>query len=277
MSPAPAAPPKTATKPAAIREFQTFTASVPHPRMVYYGVEGFGKTTLLAYADDPLIMSARDETGVKRLVDSGRVPDKVPPVVQIESWQEHLDWLDDLIGNPRGRKTIGLDTIGTFERLCHEHVCKRDFNGEWGERGFGSFQKGYDVSVSEWLKMLGRLEKLNKQGITIILLGHARIKTFKNPVGADFDRYVCDVHDKTWAATARWADCVYFGNFQTVVTSTDVKKKGKGIGGTERVVYTQRRDAWDAKPGYAVPEFIDIPADHTKVYDTIFNAINGKE
>lgn len=274
-----AAPAPIGTKPAPAaktREFSYLAAATPKPRIVFYGVEGFGKTTFAAFGPDPLILMARDETGVQRLADSHRIPEKVP-AVKIEEWPDLITWLDDLAANARGRKTLALDTLGSFERLCHEFVCKRDFNGDWGERGFASFQKGYDVSTAEWLKMLGRLEKLNKQGMTIILLGHARIKTFKNPTGADFDRYVCDVHDKTWAMTARWADCVYFGNFLAVVDSSNNKKKGKGIGGTERVVYTNRRDAWDAKPGYGVPEIIDIPADHTKVYETIFNAINSKE
>lgn len=270
-APVKAAPAKSA------REFSFMQAATPTPRLVEYGVEGFGKTTLAAYSDAPVILMPRGETGVQRLVDSHRIPEGVP-VIPVESWTEGIEWIDDLIANQRGRKTLAIDTIGSLERLCHEHVCKRDFNGEWGERGFGSFQKGFDVSVGEWLKLLQRLDVLNKKGVTIMLLGHAKIKTFKNPTGADFDRYVCDVHDKTWAVTARWADAVYFGNFVTVVDSTDKqKKKGKGIGGTERVVYTQRRDAWDAKPGYAVPEAIDIPNDHTKVYETIFNAINGKE
>lgn len=273
MSPAPAKPAAPATKP---RTFTTIKASKPTPRIVMYGVEGFGKTTFAAHAEGVAIIMPRGETGVKRLVDSARIPEI--PTIPVENWQEGLDWLDDLIQDQRGLKALAIDTIGSLERLCHEHVCKRDFQGEWGDRGFGSFQKGFDVSVSEWLKLLQRLDTLNKKGLTIMLLGHAKIKTFKNPVGADFDRYVCDVHDKTWAVTARWADCVYFGNFVTVVDATDKqKKKGKGIGGTERVIYTQRRDAWDAKPGYAVPEFIDIPNDHTQVYSTIFNAIEGKE
>jgi hypothetical protein len=259
------------------RTFAPLQAKTPTPRIVLHAVEGWGKTTFAAFAPSPLILMGRGETGVQRLVDSGRIPENVP-VAAVESWEDTLGWLDDLAANTQGIKTLALDSMGVFERLCHEHVCKRDFNGDWGERGFGSFNKGYDVSVAEWNKLLQRLDLINKLGIVVVILGHSRVKAFKNPIGPDFDRFVCDAHEKTWAVTARWADAVYFGNFvSAVVGAKSLDRKGKGIGGADRMIYTNRRDAWDAKPGYAVPEQISIPNDHTQVWNTVWTAIVTKE
>jgi len=156
-------------------------------------------------------------------------------------------------------------------------VCARDYGGDWGEHGFVSFQKGYDTSITEWLKLLQRLEKLNDAGAIILLLSHCRVKTFKNPMGSDYDRYASDVHDKTWSATSKWADAVLFGNFLTIVDTgkkEDVNKKGKGIGSDKRVVWTTRRDAFDAKNRYSLPDRIDIPDDHPElIWSTIYSHI----
>ena len=114
---------------------------------------------------------------------------------------------------------------------------------------------------------------------TILILSHVRIRPFKNPLGPDYDRYEADCHQKTWSVTHKWCDAVLFGNFFTVVdTGKDAgAKKGKGIGGTQRVLYTQRRDGFDAKNRFGMPECIDIPANPAQVWTTILNSMKGGE
>lgn len=108
----------------------------------------------------------------------------------------------------------------------------------------------------------------------IIMLGHTQVKPYKNPMGEDFDRYVADVHHKTWGVTHKWADAVLFGTFLTITEKKN--NKVKGIGGTERVLYTERRDAYDAKNRYNMPEEIEIPDDSSKSWETIWKNIYKK-
>lgn len=237
------------------------------PRIVVYAVEGFGKTTLLTQAESPLILQSRGETGYQSLLDSGLAP--ALPSDVVETWPDLIGWLDSLHRNPQGIKTLGLDAIGGFERLCHEHVAARDFEGDMGEHGFLSYMRGYDIAVTDWLIMLQKLDKLHAAGMTILLLGHARIKPFQNPLGPNYDRYECDVHAKTWGVTSKWADAVLFGNFFTSNTSKDVKQKGKGIGGADRVIYTERRAAYDAKNRYNMPAEFSLPKQRELAWQTI--------
>lgn len=247
------------------------------PAIVLNAVEGWGKTSFAAFAPDAAILMARGEAGYTTLLGGGRVP--AIPAAGIEEWPQLLAMLDDLARDPQGRKTLALDALGGFERLCHEYVCARDFGGEWGEKGFGSFQKGYEVAASEWLLLLQRLDALRqKHHMTVVILSHSKVKPFKNPLGADHDRYISDVHDKTWAPTAKWADCVLFGKFKTdVETKKDNKveslKKGKGTGGTARIIYTEWRAGFDAKNRYGMPEWIDMPDDPSKTWATVWAAI----
>ena len=181
------------------------------PIIVISAVEGWGKTSALAHAPDAAVLMAPGETGYLTLYGAGRVP--AVPSASITTWTDLLATIDGFIADG-APKTLGLDALGGFERLCHDHICRTEFNGDWGEKGFSSYMRGYEVSVSEWVKLLAKLERLrNTHGTTIVLLSHVKIKTFKNPQGSDFDRYTSDVHDKTWAATAKLADAVLFGNF----------------------------------------------------------------
>lgn len=275
--PAPAA--AAARGAATAAKWAPLAPSKPVPRMIFYGVEGWGKTTLGAFAPSPLILAARDEAGVQRLVDSGRMPGSVP-VAQVQTWPELLATVDAVVADPGSIKTLVMDSLGSFERLCAEHICATKFNNEWGEHGFASYGKGWETCMSEWVLLLQRLDRLRAAGVMVIMLGHSTVATFKNPAGADFDRYTCDVNRKfTWPVLSRWADCVYFGTFETVVTGNknDVNKKGKGVGGRTRVVHTHRCDSWDAKPGYAVPEVIDIPDDHTQTFAAVWSHIHQEK
>jgi hypothetical protein len=246
--------------------------------LVLNAVPGWGKTSCGAHAPEPFVIMAKGETGLLTLLGAGRVP-AVDTVVgddgsprAVASWHELLAVVDALATT--NYKNVVLDAMGGFERLCHEHVCARDFGGDWGEKGFGSFQKGYSASVPEWLGLLAKLERLADSGKNVVLLSHAQVRRFQNPAGPDFDRYISDAHEKTWAVTSKWCDAVLFGTFVTAVTggkTGDRPVKGKGIGGSERVVYCEHRDSWDAKNRYGMPESIDIPNDHQAVWPTIWS------
>jgi len=280
---APAMPPplqtnnnKTATIKPNMPNVGKLDAVFKPPKILLNAVEGFGKTTAGAYSLNPVILQARGETGYETLLGSGLVPSI--DAARIDNWLGLLE----LIPTLEGFGTVNLDAIGGFERLCHEFICDRDFNDDWGEKGFVSYQKGYDIAITEWIKLLSALDRLHDKGVVIVILSHCKVKPFRNPMGADYDRYVSDVHDKTWSITSKWADAVLFGNFFTVVETArsnkpEALKKGKGIGGTERVIYTERRDAFDAKNRYNLPPVIDIPNEPDKMWDTIWGHITNRK
>lgn len=241
----------------------------PPPRCIVNAVAGWGKTTLGAFAPSPLIVMAEGEEGYLDLLGSGLVPNV--PRATVTEWQSFLALLDQVIADPGKFRTVVLDALGGFESLCHEHVCKREFNGDWGEKGFNAFRRGHEISVREWLVMLQRLDRLNAKGLTVIGLSHARVKTFNNPLGENFDRYETDLHPKTWGVTDKWASMILFGTFDTTVDKVDkVAKKGKATGGKVRIVKTTRTDAYEAKNRYGMPPEIVLPEQIDKGYEEIF-------
>lgn len=250
-------------------------ASATAARLVLNAVEGWGKTTFGAYAPNPAVLMSRGETGYVTLRQHSLVPDV--DQVELTTWKDTIAQVDDLIADIGDHGAVILDALGGFERLCHEEVCRRDFGNDWGERGFGSFQKGYDVSVTEWLNLLVRLDKLRTtHNVPIVILSHSKVRPFRNPMGSDFDRYIADCHEKTWSATHKWADAVLFGTFVTVTIDDKKTKRTKGAGGDERVIYTTRRDAYDAKNRFGLPPQLAVPADPSAVWATVWSAISGK-
>lgn len=225
-------------------------------RLIMNGVEGIGKSSFAAFAPKPIVAMLKGETGMETLIDSGQIPD-TPHFGEIESWQEFLGRIDELIEQDHDHKTFVIDTIGVAERQCHEHVCHREYKDNWGEKGFMAFQRGFDVSLADWVEMLTKLDKLRvERRMAIIMLAHTKVTTFKNPDGPDYDRYECDLHPKTWKLTSRWSDIVLFANYVTVVDESGNRPKGRG--GTHRIMYTQREASFDAKNRHGLPETIEM-------------------
>ena len=67
-----------------------------------------------------------------------------------------------------------------------------------------------------------------------------------------------------------------FGNFFTVIDDEKKAKrqgKGKAIGGTDRVLYTERRDAFDAKNRFGMPTEIWLPDNPAESWTTIWSHV----
>jgi hypothetical protein len=265
------------TKPAMIG---SISKKMEPPRLILNAVEGFGKTTFGAFSPKPVILMARGETGYQTLLSKGKVPDV--PGAYIDTWPQLLATVEDLRTSEHDRKTVVLDASGGFERLMHEDVTRRYFDGDPGPKGFLSYHKGFEVAVNDWIQLLAALERLRaERKMMVIFLSHCKIKPFKNPLGEDFDRFSADVHEKTWGPTHKWSDAALFGNFFTTVQKNKGDTKGKGTGGTIRVVYTERRDAYDAKNRYGMDEMIRLPkgdgtqSDGSQNFATIWQQIIG--
>ncbi len=66
---------------------------------------------------------------------------------------------------------------------------------------------------------------------------------------------------------------MFFGTFVTV--TQEKKGRTRGIGGTERVIFTERTDGYDAKNRYGMPERIELPEDPAKSWSSVWQHING--
>ena len=242
-------------------------------RYIIHGLEKVGKTSLAAYMPKPVFIETKGETGLESLIEAGQLPE-IPHYPEIMDWESLLSAVELLRTGEHDYRTLVIDTLNGGERLCHEHVCNREYKGNWGENGFTAYQRGFDVSLADWRMLLNALDNLRAQRkMTIVALCHTRCKPFKNPLGADYDRFVPDMHDKTWGLSHKRADAILYLNFETFVTESDPTKKGKATSSKVRMLYTEPDAAYVAGNRMGLPPEIEMGSSGQEAWDNFKAAL----
>lgn len=233
-----------------------------HHAVVVNCQEGWGKTTLMASAPNPVLILSPAETGYVTLGHAGRVADV--PYIEVSTWREFMDTLR----SPELHQfdTVCVDTISGMYAMLASEVLNRSFENNPSK--YAMYGKGDKASCIEWMPVIPALESLKKH-CNILLASHSAVCSFKNPEDDNFNRYISSMAGDAWAATKQWADAVLFGTFFTAV------EDGKGKGGTQRVLHTEHRASHDAKNRWGMPTLIQMPDDPAKVYETVFKHIPG--
>lgn len=223
-------------------------------KVVLYGPEGIGKSSLAANFPEPGFIDTEGSTGN---MDVARF-DKPT------SWTFILQQLEYVKQN-RPFKTLVIDTVDWAERMAIEHICNINQKASIEDFGYGS---GYIKLEEEMGRFLNLLQDIVDQGINIVLTAHAQIRKFEQPdeMGA-YDRYELKLGKKTSARTSslvkEWADMVLFINYKTYSVATDDKgRKHKAQGGT-RTMFTTHHPAWDAKNRHGLPD--ELPLDYAHI------------
>lgn len=243
---APQIQPKPAPKPSRMTLASITRGILSQPvRAVIYGPGGVGKTTLGAQAPSPIFLGPEDGSA---LLDVARFP-------QPENWTDVLDALRTLTQDPHDFSTLVIDSADWLEPLVWEHVCRGANKRSIEDFGYG---KGYVAALEEWRKLLAAIEQLRKaKRMHVIVIAHGEVKTYKNPdEQGDYDRWQLKLHRSAAGLLTEWCDELAFANFRTYAQKVDPngpdKKRARGYG-SERVLYTERRAAFDAKSRHGLP------------------------
>jgi hypothetical protein len=234
-------------------------------RILVFGIEGVGKSTLGSKAENPVFIGS--ESGTEQL-DVERLPQPThwtnAPEDEFGDRNDVLSLTDRVRFGDHDWKTLVVDTLDWVEPLLWKYVCDSDPDGYKNPSGsivlaYGGYGKGFDVAINHWRAWLAQLDAIRKErNMNILLLAHSHIKTFRNPEGDDFDRYQLKMNDKASGIIKEWSDAVLFANQKISVTKKDTaaknEKKRYGIGSMTHMLYTQRRPAWDAKNRFGLPE-----------------------
>lgn len=225
----------------------------PH-RVVLYGPEGIGKSTFGAGAPSPIFLPVEDGTGH---LDVARFP-------KAESWREAREAVRTLLTEKHEYQTLVLDTLDALEPLLWKHMCERDKYADEKQKtplrdiesyGFG---KGYNKALEDWRGLLKDLELLGAKGMHVVLLAHSQVKAFKNPAGEDYDRYELKIHAKAAGLFKEWCDSLLFANYETFARKDQATKRVRGIDTGARLIFTERRAAYDAKHRGNLPESLPL-------------------
>lgn len=244
--------------------------------MVIYAVEGWGKSSLATHMPDPIFLMTPGEDGLLTLMDSGLVKETSYFSDEATSFGELILGVKELCVHEHNHRTLVIDTLNGAGRLCVQHVTEKSFQNS--PEKFNDFGRGWKLVPSEWQKFLDALSAVGEKGMSTVLLAHADIRTFKNPEGADYDRYVPRLPSQLWETTQEWADIILFGQLETFVKTTDSKPGAKGkassaADGQTRLLYCERTATADAKNRHGLPAVIDCGVGSSAAWSALAGAL----
>jgi hypothetical protein len=220
------------------------------PRLLVYGTEGIGKSTLAAAAPKPIFIQTED--GLDQIACAS-----FPLATRMTEVDAALR---ALIQEKHEFETVVIDSADWLERLVWDALCEQYGVGSI-EKVDGGYGKGYVHALTFWRRLLGDLNTLrNQRGMCVILLAHARVEKFEDPEASAYDRYSPRLHKHVTALLTEWADAVLFAT-RRIITKTEEGGFGRertiaaGLGkdGGERILRTVGSPACVAKNRYGLP------------------------
>lgn len=214
-------------------------------KIVFYGPEGIGKSTIASMFPKPLFSDTEGSTKRLNVMRFDRPTSEEMLIEQINYVKTHPDIC----------KTYVLDTADWAEKLCSQAVCAKYKKSGIEEFGYG---KGYTYLNEDFGKILNLLEDVVSVGINVVVNAHAIMRKFEQPdeMGA-FDRWELKLDKRNAPMLKEWADAVFFINYKTVVEKVG-DKKYKAADSGKRVMYTQHHSCWDAKNRFGLPAETDF-------------------
>ena len=225
------------------------------PRLVLYGTEGIGKSTVASEAPSPVFIQTED--GLAE-IDC----DKFPLATRLEDVQAALQ---ELFSETHDYQTVVIDSLDWLERLIWDELC-RQYNVTSIDKVDGGYAKGYTHALTYWRQILDSLSRLRtERGMVVICIAHSKIEKFEDPEATAYDRYSPRLHKHACALVCEWSDAVLFATRKIRVQSEDAgfnRKRGiaHGLGrdGGERVIRAIGSPSCVAKNRYMIPEELPL-------------------
>ena len=236
-----------------MNDFPITGGTIPAPvKVVLYGVEGIGKSSLAARFPGAVFIDT--EGGTKRL-NVRRLPTP-------SSWQMLTEEVAAAAAGRVDCQTLVLDTADWAEKLCMAAVCRRLQVKGIEDIGYG---KGYTYVKEDFARLLDGLEQVVASGRHVVVIAHAALSKFEQPdaVGS-YDRWTMKTSKQVAPLLREWCDMLLFANYKTVVEKSGTGPSAKNkASGARRVLYTTHNACWDGKNRFGLPD--EVPFDYESI------------
>jgi hypothetical protein len=170
------------------------------PRILVYGTEGVGKSSLAATTPKPIFIQTEDGLGE---IDCDKFP-------LAKSLEDVVAALTELETQQHDYQTVAIDSLDWLERLIWDAVCRRE-SATTIEKVGGGYGKGYTLALDYWRRLIDKLGSLHHdRGMMVFLIAHAKVEKFEDPEAPAYDRYSPRLHKHASAIITEWCDAVLF-------------------------------------------------------------------
>jgi hypothetical protein len=173
------------------------------PRILVYGPPKIGKTTLAAEFPNAVFIQIEDGENDTAVEGWNRA--------ELQTFGDVMEAMRELYEGEHGYSTLVIDSLSELQGLVYEETCARgDDKGNAKTRieDFG-YGKGYVYAINVWSEFLDALNMLRiGRGMTVILIGHAKVDRFDDPETVSYHRYEIDLHDRAQKLLEREMDAI---------------------------------------------------------------------
>lgn len=221
-------------------------------RVLVYGQEGVGKTTLVSKLPSVLILDT--ESGADNVACDHAA------VCCVEDLRAAFrELLDERKAGACAYKVVALDTADRVWAMCAEEVCRANKLKSIEDMPYG---KGMKMATEQFVRVVtGGMEALANAGLHVVVCAHSKVERISPPDNVEYTQYQVKVSapgkqaEEAAAALKQWADAVLFCHFRTAVNAVT----GKALS-EERVVATTHSAQWEAKNRFGLKEELPMEA-----------------
>ncbi len=242
-------------------------AASPLPIATLYGVPKVGKTSLAAEFPNPVYLNTAGESPPIDIVDLPSNTDENGNPAPVETFDEVLDFVSELITEEHDFGTLIVDSLDGLEPLVWSHTCAINGWSNLEEPGFG---KGYLAADEVWREYLRAIEALAQKGVWIVQIAHTEITRFDSPTTDPYSRYGIKLHKRASALVQEASSIIGFMNYRATIKEKDVghnKKVSRADGSGERQIHLEERPGFIAGNRFGMPP--KVRYERGKGYETL--------
>lgn len=212
-------------------------------RGVVYGDNGIGKTSTLACAMQPIIMDMEGNCGH---IEAHKQ--------RITNFDDFHRFLDALIIQEHDYKTLILDSLDSIQIVLNEKIMN---SYSLKQLSYGNGSSVWKIYIKEVLDKLDKLSMI--KGMNILFTAHWKVKSAKNPMTEDYDRYDLRINEDMKTGFCNWVQFIVLALKEVIIEEKDAgfgKKKAKSI--ERRAWYTHGDPTYYGKNVFNLPKKIPM-------------------
>lgn len=232
-------------------------------KILLYGIEGIGKSTLAAQMPDVLFIDLENST-----VKMNPQPKRMP---EVYGYEELKAQLNQICSTKHKFKTLVIDSVSVLEELIEDYIVAegRKENAKINSIESFGYGKGYKIVEEEFCRLLDGFEMLmKKRDMHVCFIAHSIVNKATEPGSViTYDRFELNLGKRIAPLLKQWADAVIFANYNTMAVQ-DTSGKTRAIGGKERILHFNHTAVIDAKNRFSLPDSLPMTIESLK---PIFN------